>query len=414
MVREVWAFARLQDGYLQPVKSSGPLTTLPDRVVDAIRNAIGPGPSVLHEPIFNGNEWLYLKECLDSTFVSSVGKFVDRFEDDLAQFTGAKHAVAVVNGTAALHIALKLAGVQAGDEVLIPALTFVATANAVNYCGATPHFADSEVRTLGMDAAKLRNYLAAQTDQRGSQCVNRATGQVIRAVVPMHTFGHPVDVDGLLAVAHDYNIVVVEDAAESMGSYYYGRHTGTFGLMGTLSFNGNKTITTGGGGAILTNDAALARHAKHLTTTAKLPHAWEYRHDEIGYNYRLPNLNAALGCAQLEQLSAMLTAKRKLFARYQAAFAPVAEIGLMAEPEACRSNYWLQTLVLDAGLEDQRDLVLKATNQAGFMTRPAWVLMSELVHFKDCPRMDLTGAESLSRRLINIPSSALLATSCVE
>ncbi len=390
------------------MKSSGPLSTLPDRVVDAIRAAIGPGPSVLHGPTFNGNEWLYLKECLDSTFVSSVGKFVDRFEDDLAHFTGAKHAIAVVNGTAALHIALKLAGVKVGDEVLIPTLTFVATANAVTYCGATPHLVDSEARTLGIDVAKLRDYLPKHTEQRAGQCVNRTTGRVIRAVVPMHTFGHPVDLDGLLAAAHDYNLAVVEDAAESLGSFYHGQHTGIFGLMGTLSFNGNKTITTGGGGAILTEDTELARHAKYLTTAAKLPHAWEYRHDEIGFNYRLPNLNAALGCAQLEQLSAMLTAKRKLFTRYQAAFAPVDEIRLMAEPEACRSNYWLQTLVLDAGQEDQRDLVLKATNQAGFMTRPAWTPMHELVHFKDCPRMDLTGAESLSQRVINIPSSANL------
>jgi perosamine synthetase len=390
------------------VKSSGPLSAFPDRVVDAIRDAIGPGPSVLHEPTFRGNEWLYLKECLDSTFVSSVGKFVDRFEDDLARFTGAKHAVAVVNGTAALHMALKLAGVQAGDEVLIPALTFVATANAVTYCGATPHLVDSEVRTLGMDAAKLRDYLRKNTEQRAGQCVNRMTDRVIRAVVPMHTFGHPVDLDGLLKAAHDYNIAVVEDAAESLGSYYHGGHTGTFGLMGTLSFNGNKTITTGGGGAVLTNDAALARHAKHLTTTAKLPHAWEYRHDEIGYNYRLPNLNAALGCAQLEQLPTLLASKRKLFEQYRAAFAPVVGVRLMSEPEACRSNYWLQTLLLDAGQENQRDLVLKATNAAGFMTRPAWTLMHELAHFKGCPRMDLACAESLSQRLINIPSSASL------
>ncbi len=390
------------------MKISGQLTTLPDRVVDAIRNAIGPGPSVLHEPTFNGNEWLYLKECLDSTFVSSVGKFVDRFEGDLARFTGAKHVVAVVNGTAALHIALKLAGVKADDEVMIPALTFAATANAVTYCGATPNLVDSEVRTLGIDAAKLRDYLHKQTEQRAGQCVNRTTGRVIRAVVPMHTFGHPVDLDGLLAVVHDYNVAMVEDAAESMGSYYHGQHTGTFGLMGTLSFNGNKTITTGGGGAILTDDAALARHAKHMTTTAKLPHAWEYRHDEIGYNYRLPNLNAALGCAQLEQLPAFLASKRKLFEQYQAAFVPVVGVKLLVEPEACRSNYWLQTLLLDAGQESQHDLVLKATNAAGFMTRPAWVLMHELAHFKDCPRMDLAGAESLSQRLINIPSSASL------
>ena len=379
---------------------------LADQVITAIRAVVGTGPVELHEPSFSGNEWLYLKECLDSTFVSSVGKFVDRFELDLANFTGARHVVAVINGTAALHIALKLAGVQAGDEVLIPSLTFVATANAVTYCNATPHFVDSEAVTLGVDAAKLRDYLISHTDQRAGQCINRATGQVIRVLVTMHTFGHPVDVEGLLAIAHDFNITLVEDAAESLGSYYHGQHTGTFGLLGTLSFNGNKTITTGGGGAILTNDSALARHAKHLTTTAKLPHAWEYRHDEIGYNYRLPNLNAALGCAQLEQLPTMLAAKRELFARYQNYFSQVVGVKLMAEPAQSQSNYWLQTLLLNADHADQRDAVLKATNDAGFMTRPAWILMNELAPYKDCPRMDLATAQSLTQRLINIPSSS--------
>lgn len=379
---------------------------LAEQVVAAIRVVVGPGPVALHEPSFSGNEWLYLKECLDSNFVSSVGKFVDRFEADLAAFTGARHAVAVVNGTAALHIALKLAGVKADDEVLVPTLTFVATANAVTYCGATPHFVDSEVRTLGVDAAKLRNYLANHTEQRAGNCINRASGRVIRAMVPMHAFGHPVDLDGLLAVAHDFSLALVEDAAESLGSYYHGQHTGTFGLMGTLSFNGNKTITTGGGGAILTNNSELARYAKHLTTTAKLPHAWEFRHDQIGYNYRMPNLNAALGCAQLEQLLDMVAAKRGLFQRYQAAFAPVAGVKLMAEPEQCQSNYWLQTLLLDAEQANQRDPILKATNDAGFMTRPAWMLMHELTPFKDCPRTDLACAHSLSQCLINIPSSS--------
>lgn len=381
-------------------------TNLAEQVVAAIRAVVGVGPAALHEPCFAGNEWRYLKECLDSTFVSSVGKFVDRFEAELVAFTGAKHAVAVVNGTAALHIALKLAGVKADDEVLIPALTFVATANAVTYCGATPHFIDSEARTLGVDAVKLREHLTSHTEQRAGQCVNRATGRVIRALVPMHTFGHPVALDGLMAVAHDFNLALVEDAAESLGSYYHGRHTGTFGLMGTLSFNGNKTITTGGGGAILTNDPELARHAKHLTTTAKLPHAWEYRHDEIGYNYRMPNLNAALGCAQLEQLPALLAAKKKLWQRYQAAFLPVAGVKLMTEPEQCQSNYWLQALLLDVGQVDQRDPVLRATNDAGLMTRPAWTLMHELAPFKGHPCMDLTTAMSLSQRLINIPSSS--------
>lgn len=384
------------------------LPTLSEQIVAAIRTVVGPGPVSLHEPSFVGNEWLYLKACLDSTFVSSVGKFVDRFEADLAVFTGAKHVVAVVNGTAALHIALKLAGVKSGDEVLIPALTFVATANAVTYCGATPHFIDSESCTLGVDSEKLRDYLVDHTEQRSGQCVNRATGQIIRALVPMHTFGHPADLDGLMAVARTFNLALVEDAAESLGSYYNGRHTGTFGRMGTLSFNGNKTITTGGGGAILTDDAELARHAKHLTTTAKLPHAWEYHHDEVGYNYRMPNLNAALGCAQLEQLPGMLAAKRALFQRYHAAFSTVAGVKLMAEPAQCQSNYWLQTLVLDEACADQRVAVLRASNDAGFMARPAWGLMHELMPFKNCPHMDLACAQSLSQRLINVPSSPCL------
>ncbi len=378
------------------------------QVVNAIRSVVGEGPVSLHEPRFNGNEWLYLKECLDSTYVSSVGGFVNRFENDLANFTGAKYAVAVVNGTAALHVALSLAGVHAGDEVLVPALTFIATANAVKYCNATPHFVDSEVGTLGIDAVKLREYLVAHTERKSGQCVNRATGKVIRALIPMHTFGHPVDIDGLLAIAHDFNITLVEDAAESLGSYYDGRHTGTFGLLGTLSFNGNKTITTGGGGAILTNNVEIARHAKHLTTTAKLHHAWEFRHDEIGYNYRLPNINAALGCAQLEQLPAVLNAKRILFERYKDAFSKVNGVKLFAEPSKCQSNYWLQTLLVDVQNVDQRDMILKATNDAGFMTRPAWILMDELTPFKTCPHMDLTISKSLERRLINIPSSSYL------
>ncbi|MDB9752048.1 LegC family aminotransferase [Gammaproteobacteria bacterium] len=382
---------------------------LADQIVVAIRSVVGQGPAVLHEPSFNGNELVYLKECIDSTYVSSVGKFVDRFESDLTTYTGAKHAIAVVNGTAALHIALKLAGVKTEDEVLVPALTFVATANAVTYCGAIPHFVDSEACTLGVDVMKLRDYLSHQTEQRNNQCVNRTTGRVIRALVTMHTFGHPVDMDECLGVAQDFNIALVEDAAESLGSYYHGQHTGTFGLMGTLSFNGNKTITTGGGGAILTNDTELAQQAKHLTTTAKTPHAWKYQHDEIGYNYRLPNINAALGCAQLEQLPAMLIAKRELFKRYQTAFASVHGVNMIEEPWECQSNYWLQTLLLDTDDLYQRDSILKITNDAGFMTRPAWTLMHELTPFKECPYMDLEGALSLSWRLINIPSSSRLS-----
>jgi len=374
-------------------------------VVEALRSVIGAESIALHEPTFEGNEWLYLKECLDSTYVSSVGKFVDRFESDLASYTKAKCAISLVNGTAALQIALKLAGVKAGDEVLIPALTFVATANAVAYCNATPHFIDSEERTLGVDAAKLREYLLSKTNQQGGLCINKDTGSVIRALVPMHTFGHPSDLVNLLSIAHDFNITLIEDAAESLGSYYNGQHTGTFGLVGTLSFNGNKIITTGGGGAILTNDVDLARRAKHLTTTAKLSHAWEFRHDEIGYNYRMPNINAALGCAQLEQLPTKIESKRKLFEKYQHVFANVLGVRLFSEPKNCYSNYWLQTLLLDENLSNERDSVLEATNSAGIKTRPSWVLLNELEPFKHAPCANLTTAQSLSRRIINLPSS---------
>lgn len=379
---------------------------LPQEIVQAIASVVGVGPLALHEPRFCGNEWCYLKECLDSTFVSSVGKFVDRFEDDLATFTGAKRAVAVVNGTAALHVSLLLAGVEAGDEVLLPALTFIATANAVAYCNATPHFVDSEERSLGMDAYALREYLSGTTQMRDGHCINRSTGRVIRAMVPMHTFGHPVDIEALLSVAHDFRLQLIEDAAESLGSTVGGRHTGTFGLMGTLSFNGNKTITTGGGGAILTNDLELGARAKHLTTTAKVPHRWNFLHDEVGYNYRLPNINAALGCAQLEQLPCFLSEKRRLFDRYQSRFAEVEGVRLVSEPAGCRSNYWLQTLLLDESLSDQRDAILTATNDAGLMTRPVWTLMHRMPMYSNKPKAPLPVAESLERRLINIPSSS--------
>lgn len=383
--------------------------TLAQSIITAIRSVVGNDRESLHAPEFAGNEWLYLKECLDSTFVSSVGTFVDRFEQDLATYTGARHAIAVCNGTAALHVALQLAGVQRDDEVVLPALTFVATANAASYIGAVPHFADSESATLGLDPVALREWLQHGSEMRGGLCINRTTGRVIRALVPMHAFGHPADLDGLLAVAHDFGLALVEDAAESLGSYWHGQHTGTLGRFGTLSFNGNKTITTGGGGAILTNDPALAKLAKHLTTTAKLPHSWEYTHDRVAYNYRMPNLNAALGCAQLERLPLLLANKRVLHGRYQQAFASVAGVQLLAEPVNCQSNYWLQTLVLDEAQALQRDEILAATNADGVMTRPVWTLLNELPPYRQCPAMPLPVAQSLARRVINIPSSAALA-----
>ncbi len=386
--------------------------SLPNKILGAISEALGPAPIALHEPNFGGNEWNYLQECLESTYVSSVGKFVDQFEDGLEKFTGAKHVIAVVNGTSALHIALKLAGVKAHDEVLIPALTFVATANAVTYCGAIPHFVDSNETTLGIDPIKLRRYLEQSTTRTSNnQCVNKTSGQVISAIIPMHTFGHPVEIEDLLSISKDFNIPLVEDAAESLGSFYKRKHTGTFGLIGVLSFNGNKIITTGGGGAILTDNDEIARRAKHITTTAKLPHRWEFRHDEIGYNYRMPNLNAALGCAQLEQLSEKIMAKRVLFDKYSAVFSEMKEFELFSEPNNCRSNYWLQTILLSEDYSDLQNLILETTNSAGYMTRPSWVLLNELEPFKNCPAMYLETSRSLSRRIINLPSSAGLALS---
>lgn len=380
-----------------------------DSIISALRSVLGGGNFALHEPCFSGNEQRYVLDCISSTYVSSVGAYVDRFEKDLAAYTGARRAVAVVNGTAALQVALQLAGVQASDEVIIPALTFVGTANAVHYLGATPHFADSEEATLGLDPWALREWLKATAEHAGDAYRNRQTGRRLRAMVPMHTFGHPCDMDGLLAVAHDYRLAMVEDAAESLGSFYQGQHTGTFGLLGTLSFNGNKIVTTGGGGAILTNDERLADRAKHLTTTAKQPHRWDYVHDEIGYNFRMPNLNAALGCAQLEQLLEFIASKRRLFARYRDAFSSMQELRLMEEPSGSISNYWLQTMILAKSVAEKRDELLQTINDAGLMTRPAWRLMHQLAPYQECPRAPLPVAESLGQRLINLPSSAGLS-----
>ena len=381
-------------------------------VLNSLKSVIGQSDNYvsLHEPSFAGNEWDYVKECLDTGWVSSVGSYVDRFEVMLAEYTGVKRAVTVVNGTAALHVCLILAGVESGDEVLLPTLTFVATPNTVSYCGAIPHFVDSEEATLGLDPRKLSDYLSEIAELQGDECFNRITGRRIKAVVPMHTYGHPVDLDPLLEVCERFKLVLIEDAAESLGSYYKGKHTGQWGQLSALSFNGNKVITTGGGGAILTNDEELGNLAKHLTTTAKVPHKWEFRHDMVGYNYRLPNLNAALGCAQLEQLPGFLQNKRSLAKSYQKAFADVFGLRFFTEPENAQSNYWLNTLLLDVFSSEKRDELLELTNSTGVMTRPTWTLMHKLPMFKNCPRMDLSLAESLERRLINIPSSASLGT----
>ncbi|WP_135552170.1 LegC family aminotransferase [Paenibacillus cymbidii] len=365
----------------------------------------------LHEPYFAGNEWEYVKSCLDTGWVSSVGEYVTRFGQELAAYTGAKYAIPVVNGTAALQICLLLAGVETGDEVLIPSLSFVATANAVAYCGAIPHFVDSEERSLGIDAAKLERYLTEIAIVEQGECRNRLTGRKIKALVPMHTFGHPVDLDPLLAICDTYNLELIEDAAESLGSSYKGVHTGNFGKLAALSFNGNKVITTGGGGAILTNDEFLAREARHLTTTAKVPHEWAFIHDRVGYNYRLPNLNAALGCAQLEQLPRFLDQKRQLADRYREALRPLAGISFLEEPNYARSNYWLNALVLDRPLAAHRDELLRMLNDAGLMSRPLWEPLHRLPMYDHCPRMPLETAESLAARVVNIPSSPQLMAS---
>ncbi len=381
-------------------------------VLNAIRSVLPAGdqPVALHEPSFAGNEWVYVKECIDTGWVSTAGKFVGRFEEQLAEFTGAKRAIAVVNGTAALHVCLLLVGVLQGDEVLMPTLTFIATANAINYCGAIPHFVDSASSTLGLDPHKLERHLAEIAEVRADGCFNKKTGRRIKAVVPMHVFGHPVDLDALVEVCARYRLELVEDAAESLGSYYKGRHTGNLGRVAALSFNGNKVVTTGGGGAILTNDDELGRRAKHLTTTARLPHKWSFIHDQVGFNYRLPNINSALGCAQLEQLPGFIHNKRELAVKYQKAFAGIEGIQFFTEPEFGKSNYWLNVLLLDRQFADQRDVLLEASNGQGIMTRPVWTLMHELDMFKACPRMsNLEVAEDIELRLINIPSSASLA-----
>jgi perosamine synthetase len=381
-----------------------------DGIINAIKRVIPDqvGPVALHEPSLGGNEWAYVKDCLDSTWVSYVGKYVDQFESMLADCTGVKKAVAVVNGTAALHMALKLAGVEPGDEVFVPALTFVATANAVTYCGAIPHFVDSEERTLGLDPGKLKDYLNNIAQVNAAGCMNKFSGRRIKVVIPMHVFGHPVDLDPLMEICQAYKIEMVEDAAESLGSYYKGRHTGNWGKLSILSFNGNKTVTTGGGGAIITNDERLGKLAKHLTSTAKIPHRWEGRHDAIGYNYRLPNLNAALGCAQMEQLPKFLAQKRRLSDLYQEAFQELEGVRFFTEPSFATSNYWLNVLLLDEAFAEKREVVLEKTNDQGIMTRPAWTLMNNLPMFQDCPAMDLSCAENLAKRLINIPSSSFL------
>lgn len=386
------------------------MTDLMDAILDTVRTVTGEreGFVPLHEPEFAGNEAAYVADCIETGWVSSVGAYVDRIERDLAEFCGTRHAVAVVNGTAALHVSLLLAGVERGDEVLMPALTFIATANAASYAGGVPHFIDSEAQSLGVDPDKLDAHLAKVAERRDGGCYNRETGRRIAALIVMHAFGHPAQLEPLVALCEKWGIPLVEDAAESLGSTYRGTHTGNFGLVSALSFNGNKVMTTGGGGAILTNDPELAKRAKHLTTTARVPDRWNFVHDEIGFNYRMPNINAALGCAQLERLPDMLARKRRLAENYAAAFDALDGASFLREPDGTVSNYWLCTILLDSDRADRHEELLGVLNDADLMARPVWTLMHRLPMFAGAPSAELSCAEELASRIVNVPSSPKL------
>jgi len=378
-------------------------------IIDKIRQIYHKpeGQIILHEPLFVGNEKKYLEDCINSTYVSSVGKYVELFEEKMAEYTGATNAVACVNGTNALHIALMLVGVDRGTEVITQPLTFIATANAISYCGAIPIFLDVDMDTLGLSPKALKDWLEenSKLKTRNSKPINKKTGRQISAIVPMHTFGHPCLVDEIVEICNQYHIPVIEDAAESLGSYYKGHHTGTFGEIGVLSFNGNKTITTGGGGMLLFKDEELAKRAKHLTTQAKVPHPWEFIHDSIGYNYRMPNINAALGLAQLEKLQMFLESKRIVAKAYELFFSTLTTT-FIAEPPNSLSNYWLNCILFKDKLE--RDAFLKYSNDNGVMTRPAWKLVNEHSMFKDCQSDELPNSRELCNRLVSIPSNAIL------
>ncbi|MHC1703448.1 MAG: LegC family aminotransferase [Tenuifilaceae bacterium] len=373
----------------------------------------------LHAPVFNGNEKKYLEECIDTTYVSSVGKFVDQFEIEIARYTGVNKAVSCVNGTNALHLALMLVGVERNTEVITQPLTFIATANAIAYTGATPIFLDVDLDTMGLSPIALNDWLEKNTTFKTQkedhslslskgQPYNKTTGKRISACVPMHTFGQPCRIDEIVEICNRFNIPVVEDAAESLGSYFKGKHTGTFGRVGVLSFNGNKILTTGGGGMLLFNDELLAKRAKHLTTQAKIPHPWEFSHDEIGYNYRMPNINAALGLAQLEQLELFLKSKRQTAEAYKTFFSTLASalnLTFVNEPQNSISNYWLNSILFSNRYE--RDAFLKFSNDNNVMTRPAWTLMNKLPMFTNAIFNDLANSEYIAERLVNIPSGVV-------
>ncbi len=372
------------------------------KIVEFIRELYGIDSIPLHYPVFKGNEKQYLIECIDSNFVSSVGRKVTEFEIAIQKYTRSKFAIATVNGTAALHVSLKLVGVLPEEEVISQALTFVATCNAISYCGARPVFIDVDRDTMGMSPVALRNFLNEFAEMRNGSVWNKFSGRRIAAVVPMHTFGLPCRIEEIATICLDWNIPLVEDAAESLGSFVKNRHTGTFGIFGSLSFNGNKIITTGGGGMLITDDENLARRAKHITTTSKLNHPYEFEHDEIGFNYRLPNLNAALGCAQMENLAKFIDIKADIFMKYNDFFKGI-DIKIASSINDSSWNYWLNAIILNS--KDERDQFLEYTNKERVMTRPIWKLMTHLSMYKDCQNDGLINSLWLEDRVVNIPSS---------
>ncbi len=385
------------------------MDTLVNDLLHATRRVTGSGEHILHEPLFGGAEQDFVQETISSTMVSSAGERISEFENLIKDFTGTSFAVATVNGTAALQVALTVSGLRPGDEVLIPSLTFAATASSVVHARGVPVFIDSDSDRVGLNPHALRSWLELNTSVGADTTSNKNSGAKIHALVPVHIFGHPVEIGTLLEICEEFNILLVEDAAESLGSFYKGRHTGTFGKAGVISFNGNKTITTGGGGMILTDSEAIAVKARHLVSTAKLPHAWEYIHDEVGYNFRLPNLNAALGVAQMKRLAEIVELQRKLFALYLSELEPFEGFRLLAEPSDSRSNYWLQTIVLDRNKSHIRDELLSAFSSDGLKVRPAWRPLHLLPPYSRYQRTSMEGTEDLYARIINLPSSPKFA-----
>ena len=375
-------------------------------IIKIIKKILGEGRHFLHEPYFCGNEWKYVKKTLDDNYVSSIGSFVNKFEDQIKKFTKSKYAISVVNGTEALHLGLVACGVKKNDEVFVPSITFAGTANAIIYSGAVPHFVDSEFETLGIDPIKLEKYLKKISIKKGKFYFNKKTNRRISAIIPVHVFGNICQIDKILKIAKKYNLIVIEDAAEALGSFFHNKHAGTFGVVGCFSFNGNKILTTGGGGAIITNNKLLAKKIKHLSTTAKINDTWEYIHDAIGYNFRMPNLNAALGSAQLENLKKFLDSKRKLFNIYEKEFKLVNDIRIIKEKKFSKSNYWLNTVFIKNLSIKKRNQILKLAHKNNFFLRPVWKPLHTLKHFKKMPKMHIDAATKIYKSCINLPSSA--------